>query len=50
MIVSKGQGNCETLNNEDDRMWFLLKVKCPVLAADLGCGVGELVVRPGPAL
>ncbi len=46
IVVAKGQGNYETLSDVDG-VWFLLKVKCPVLASDIGCGVGELVVRQG---
>jgi uncharacterized protein with ATP-grasp and redox domains len=50
MIISKGQGNYETLSRADQHIFFLLQVKCPVLARDLGCQVGDPVVselRPG---
>jgi uncharacterized protein with ATP-grasp and redox domains len=46
VVVAKGQGNYETLSGLND-VWFLLKAKCPVLAADIGCAVGDLVVQPG---
>jgi uncharacterized protein with ATP-grasp and redox domains len=44
MIISKGQGNYETLSRDDGNIFFLLRVKCPVLARDMGCEVGEPVV------
>ena len=50
VIISKGQGNYETLSRADRHIFFLLRVKCPVLARDMGCQVGEPVVkelRPG---
>jgi uncharacterized protein with ATP-grasp and redox domains len=43
LIVSKGQGNYETLCDEDAPIFFLLMAKCPVVAAHLGCEVGDYV-------
>jgi uncharacterized protein with ATP-grasp and redox domains len=45
LVISKGQGNYETLSEINKRMYFLLKVKCPVVAKDLGCQVGDMAVR-----
>jgi uncharacterized protein with ATP-grasp and redox domains len=45
VIISKGQGNYETLSRADGHIFFLLRVKCPVLARDMGCQVGEPVVK-----
>jgi len=45
LIVSKGQGNYETLSGVDKRIFFVLKAKCPVIARDLGCQVGDPVLR-----
>jgi len=46
LVVSKGQGNYETLSGSTaGNLFFLLKVKCGVIARDLGCDVGEMVVR-----
>jgi len=50
LIVAKGQGNYETLNDVDKDIYFLLKAKCPVVADDLGCDVGSLVLRRSIAL
>jgi hypothetical protein len=46
LIIAKGQGNYETLREASAPLYFLLRVKCPVLARDLGCPVGRLVLRP----
>jgi len=44
LIISKGQGNYEALSEEDKSIFFLFKAKCPVIAEDVGCGVGDLVL------
>ncbi|KPK72028.1 MAG: hypothetical protein AMJ79_16090 [Phycisphaerae bacterium SM23_30] len=45
LIAAKGQGNYETLNQVNKDIFFLLKVKCPVIARDIGCEVGRLVLQ-----
>jgi len=46
LIIAKGQGNYETLSDVNDKdIFFLLKVKCPVIARDLGCEVGDIVLK-----
>jgi uncharacterized protein with ATP-grasp and redox domains len=40
LIIAKGQGNFETLSEIDANIFFLLKVKCPVVAEHVGCAVG----------
>jgi len=32
LIIARGQGNFETLNNEPGNLFFLFKVKCPLVA------------------
>ena len=44
LVIAKGQGNYETLGGKDRNIFFLLKVKCPVIARDIGCEVGQIVV------
>jgi len=44
MIISKGQGNYETLSDQDRPLFFLLKVKCPVIARDIGIKCGSMVL------
>jgi uncharacterized protein with ATP-grasp and redox domains len=46
LIVSKGQGNFESLSAEDGEIFFLLKVKCPVIARHLGAAIGDPILRP----
>jgi uncharacterized protein with ATP-grasp and redox domains len=45
LILSKGQGNYESLNGENRPIFFLLNVKCPVIAEDIHCNVGDLVLK-----
>ncbi len=45
LIIAKGQGNYETLNDAPKDIFFILKAKCPVIAKDLGCSVGDLILR-----
>ncbi len=45
LIIAKGQGNYETLNETEKDIYFLLKVKCPVIARDIGAKVGSLVLQ-----
>jgi len=44
LIISKGQGNYEALSEEDKPIFFLFKAKCPVIAEDVGCNVGDMVL------
>ena len=44
LIIAKGQGNYETLNNADKEIFFILRAKCPVIARHLGCEIGSLVL------
>jgi damage-control phosphatase, subfamily I len=51
LIIAKGQGNFETLNDTEKDVFFLLQPKCAVLAQHLSCELGRLVViRSGAAL
>ena len=45
LVIAKGQGNYETLSDMDKNIFFILKAKCPVIARDLGCEVGEMILR-----
>jgi uncharacterized protein with ATP-grasp and redox domains len=45
LILSKGQGNYESLSEEQRAIFFLLNVKCSVIAEDIRCNVGELVLK-----
>ncbi len=45
LIISKGQGNFETLDHRDPRIFFLFKAKCPIVARHAGCKTGDVVIR-----
>jgi damage-control phosphatase, subfamily I len=44
LIISKGQGNYETLSEENKNIFFLFKAKCRIAARDAGCELGDIVV------
>jgi len=44
LVIAKGQGNFESLEREPGRVFFVLQAKCPVIARDLGCEVGDFIV------
>lgn len=43
VVISKGQGNYETLSDEKRGIFFLLKAKCPVIAKDIGVDINDYV-------
>ena len=45
IVISKGQGNYETLSDCDRELFFLLKAKCPVIAGLLDMGLNEFVFK-----
>ncbi len=46
LIISKGQGNFETLSgNADNRIFFLLIAKCPVIAQHLDVPIGSMLIK-----
>ena len=45
MIISKGQGNFEGLSGAPGPIFFLLKIKCPVIAQELNANIGDVVLR-----
>lgn len=49
LIISKGQGNYEALCEEDKNIFFLLKIKCPIIASTFKkrYKVGDIVVDIG---
>jgi len=44
MVISKGQGNFESLSQEKRSIFFLFMVKCPVVAKEAGCKMGSIVL------
>ena len=45
LIISKGQGNFEALSEENIPIFYLLKVKCPVIAKDIRCKVNDMILK-----
>jgi uncharacterized protein with ATP-grasp and redox domains len=50
LIIAKGQGNYETLSEIGKNIFFILKAKCPVIARDLGCEVGEMILQKSKSI
>jgi uncharacterized protein with ATP-grasp and redox domains len=50
LVIAKGQGNYETLSGADADVFFLFKVKCPLIADHAGfpAGANALVQRRSP--
>lgn len=45
MVISKGQGNYESLSEINREIFFLLMVKCPLVATNIGINVGTMVLK-----
>ncbi|MBT3327854.1 MAG: DUF89 family protein [Gemmatimonadales bacterium] len=46
LIIAKGQGNFETLSGAAQNIAFWFKVKCPLVARQVGLPVGTHVLLP----
>ncbi len=44
LIISKGQGNYESVSDEDQNIFFLFTAKCIVMTLDSGYDVGRIVL------
>ncbi|MBT8366856.1 MAG: DUF89 family protein [Deltaproteobacteria bacterium] len=44
LIISKGQGNYESLSGRPENIFFMFKVKCPIIARQSGYDVDSPVV------
>lgn len=46
LVISKGQGNYESLSDiKNKEIYFLLKVKCPIISENIGAIVGSIVLK-----
>ena len=46
VVISKGQGNYESLSEvKGKKIFFLLKVKCPIVGEKIGAKVGSMVLK-----
>lgn len=50
VVISKGQGNFETLSDENKPIFFIFKAKCEIVARHVGCKVGDIILKShGPS-
>ena len=47
IVISKGQGNFETMNNKEKGIYFLLRAKCECVARELGVSEGDIIFKRG---
>ncbi|HDN95917.1 MAG TPA: DUF89 family protein [Thermoplasmatales archaeon] len=45
VVIAKGQGNYESLSNSGREIFFLLVVKCPLVARDIRADIGNLILK-----
>ena len=45
VVISKGQGNYESLSDINREMFFMLVVKCPLVARDIGREMAKLILK-----
>ena len=45
VIISKGQGNYEALDDANREIFYLFKVKCPVISRHFGVEIGKYVIK-----
>ncbi len=45
VVISKGQGNFETLTDENRSIYFIFKAKCHVVASLLECELGDIILK-----
>ena len=50
LVLSKGQANYETLDDKGDKIFFLFRVKCPILSREINTPLGMLVLKQGASL
>jgi len=46
MVISKGQGNFEALSGTKRQVFFLFMAKCPVIAQEIRCKLGDIILLP----
>ncbi len=45
MVISKGQGNFESLSNPGRTIFYLFMAKCPIVAKEVGCKIGDIILK-----
>jgi uncharacterized protein with ATP-grasp and redox domains len=44
IVISKGQGNFESFTDANKHVYYLFMAKCPIVAKDVGCKVGDIIL------
>ncbi len=47
LVLSKGQANFETLDDQGSKVFFLMRIKCPLISREVGAPIGSLVLKQG---
>ena len=47
LVVSKGQANYETLDEQGEKVFFLMRVKCPLISREVDAPIGSLILKQG---
>jgi uncharacterized protein with ATP-grasp and redox domains len=47
LVISKGQANYETMDEQGDKIFFLMRVKCHLIGANVNAPVGSLLFKQG---
>ncbi|MCX7667756.1 MAG: ARMT1-like domain-containing protein, partial [Atribacterota bacterium] len=50
LVISKGQGNFESLSGRKEKIYFLLKAKCVPVAREFGVKQGALILKRNNSL
>jgi len=45
IIIAKGQGNYESLNEEPDNIFFFMKAKCPLVSEAMKVNIGDAILK-----
>ena len=45
LVLSKGQANFETMNKQSDKIFFLMRVKCPLISEEVNAPIGSLLLK-----
>jgi hypothetical protein len=47
LVISKGQANYETMNEQGEKVFFLMRVKCHLIGENVGAPIGSLILKQG---
>jgi len=47
LVLSKGQANYETLDDQGEKVFYLMRVKCPLISQEVDAPVGSLLFKQG---